>query len=287
MKKKVLILGGTKYVGKALVSELLSNHDYQVTILQRREIEGVNFIKGDRKDQILLLSIFKDRYDIVIDFICFCLPDAFKLIESIHKNNNQSKIIFVSTTYVYDENSKRNTYKELDFNPYEYNPSPLEREYLSYQEGKRSAEAYLVDNMNPEHLCVLRFPIILGANDYTLRTNFFVDYLKNGGKTSQVPTAGRSNFVFVEDIVDIFIELLENYKPGIYNAARPEYFSQYDLSKMYASILRIPKTSEHPENLESTPFFYQYDFMIDSSKLNGFFTFQDSFVDKLKASIDS
>lgn len=287
MRKKILILGGTKYVGKALLNELISNNDNQITVLSRHRIEKVTFIEGNRKNQALLLDIFKDEYDIVIDFICFCLPDAAKLLKAIQNNGTRTKIIFISTTYVYDQNAPQNVYTELDFNPIQYKPSYLEREQISYQEGKKSAEAYFVQNMSPKDLCILRFPIILGKNDYTLRTRFFTDFIINGGDTNQIPVAGSSNFIFVQDIVAVLIYLIENFTSGTYNVVRPESFSQRDLAEIYKSIIEPSESSKKIRDLESTPFFYESNFKIDGSKFDDFYTFEETFVTRLSSIIHS
>ena len=150
-----------------------------------------------------------------IDFICFCLPDAKKLLDAIKENNITPKIIFISTTYVYDQNACKKIYTELDFRPSNYQASILERSEISYEEGKRSAEAYFSNNYNKEDLCILRLPIIFGKNDYTLRTDFFVDFFKKGGSLNQIKNAGVSNFIFVNDIVDVLLKLIEKFEPEI------------------------------------------------------------------------
>jgi nucleoside-diphosphate-sugar epimerase len=93
--KKILILGGTKYAGNALLKDLMKSDNYQITVLSRHKIEGVFSIQGDRKNTELLSQIFKHKYDFVIDFICFCLPDAQKLLNTLKINGSKQKIIFI------------------------------------------------------------------------------------------------------------------------------------------------------------------------------------------------
>tara|TARA_B110000046_G_scaffold182716_1_gene217308 strand:+ start:4646 stop:5506 length:861 start_codon:yes stop_codon:yes gene_type:complete len=283
--KKILILGGTKYAGKAFIKDLMESDNYQITVLSRHKIEGVFSFQGDRKDQELLTQTFKHKYDIVIDFICFCLPDAKKLLDAIKKNGTKPKIIFISTTYVYDQNAKNETYTELDFSPLNNQASILERSEISYQEGKRSAETYFSKNFNKKYLCILRFPIILGRNDYTLRTDFFINFFNKGGSLNQIKSAGASNFIFVKDIVHVLLKLIENFEPGIFNVVRSEYLNQKDLAEIYFTILGSKISVKKAATPNTTPFYYNKNFKIDGSKFSKIVPLKDSFVSRLNSII--
>lgn len=283
--KKILIIGGTRYTGNALVKDLIKLNKYQITVLSRHKIEGVFSIQGDRKNQELLFQTFKQKFDIVIDFICFCLPDAKKLLDALKMNGAKPKIIFVSTTYVYDKYANNEFFTELDFTPLGYAASNLERSEISYEEGKRSAEAYFSKNLDQEDLCILRLPIILGRNDYTLRTDFFIDFLNKGGSINQIKTAGASNFIFVQDVVYVLLKLIENFNPGIFNVVRSENLDQRDLAEIYNTILGTKKILKKINPLNTTPFYYANNFKIDGSKLNKIIPLKGSFVSRLSSII--
>lgn len=283
--RKILILGGTKYAGNALLKDLMKSDNYQITVLSRHKIEGVFSIQGDRKNPELLRQIFKQKYDVVIDFICFCLPDAKKLLDALKTNGAKPKIILISSTYVYDQNTKNEIFTELDFTPLNYHASILERSEISYQEGKRSAEAYFSKNYKQEDLCILRFPIILGKNDYTLRTNFFVDFFNKGGRLNQIKSAGASNFIFVKDIVYIMLKLIENFEPGIFNVVQPEYLDQRDLAEIYFKILGTKNFFKKIPSPKTTPFYYSENFKIDGSKFSKIVPLKDSFFLRLNSII--
>ena len=134
------------------------------------------------------------------------------------KNGIKPKIIFVSTTYVYDQNAKNEIFTELDFSPLNHKASILER----------SAETYFSRNLIKEDLYILLFPIILRRNDYTLRTDFF----NIGGSLNQIKSAAPSNFIFIKDIVRV-VKSIENFKLGIFNVVKPECLDQRDLAKFY------------------------------------------------------
>ena len=213
--KKILILGGTRYV-ENIIKSFIKIKSIQVKVLSRRKIEGLNTIIGDRKDQILLNNVVKKDYDIIIDFIGYCLPDAKKLVKALSLGSYKTKIIFISTTYVYNKEQRRDCFKEDTFNPYDYVENLLEREQISYEEGKRSAESYYCKNYLPENLCILRFPIVLGIGDYSTK-NSILPTFSFRACLNQLLIGGTSNYIFVEDIKDLLSTIIHEFKPGIFN----------------------------------------------------------------------
>ena len=90
------------------------------------------------------------------------------------------KYVFTSSQAVYDFGVN---HKEEDFNPLEYQPIFKGRReysgYVGYQEAKRAAEAVLFQQAKVPVVAV-RFPIIIGKDDYTNRLHFHVEHVKEG-----------------------------------------------------------------------------------------------------------
>ena len=66
---QILILGGTRFLGKRVVEHFVP-HDVEVTVLSRRrvgELRNVNFICADRT--LGLKKLINRRFDLVLDFI--------------------------------------------------------------------------------------------------------------------------------------------------------------------------------------------------------------------------
>ena len=61
---KILVMGGTRFVGKSLVKKLLSlNHDIDIfTRGKKKHPKNVNLIKGDRNILENILKIKKRKY---------------------------------------------------------------------------------------------------------------------------------------------------------------------------------------------------------------------------------
>ena len=66
---KILVMGGTRFVGKSLVGKLLShNHDIDIfTRGNKDNPEKTNLIKGDRNSLEAILMLRNKKYDVVYD----------------------------------------------------------------------------------------------------------------------------------------------------------------------------------------------------------------------------
>lgn len=99
---KILILGGTGAMGKELVEVLsLSNNNIYVT--SRKKIksskENIIYIQGDAHDNLFLKKILKDKYDCIIDFMCYTTGEFSEKVDIFLNNTDQ--YIFLSSSRVY------------------------------------------------------------------------------------------------------------------------------------------------------------------------------------------
>lgn len=171
---KILVLGGTRFFGKQLVKVLIEK-GYDITIGTRGQTldnfsDKVKRLILDRTDrESLKLNLAGKSFDIVYDNICYAPNDAKNLLEVM--NGRVGKYIVTSSLAVYGQGSML---KEEAFNPYDYPIQYGEREDFSYGEGKRLIEAVTYQNFNVPTVAV-RFPIVIGENDYTRRLAFYVE----------------------------------------------------------------------------------------------------------------
>ena len=66
---KILVMGGTRFVGKSLVEKLL-NQNYEIDIFtrgNRPNLKGTNLIKGDRNLKENISNIKNNKYDYIFD----------------------------------------------------------------------------------------------------------------------------------------------------------------------------------------------------------------------------
>ncbi|STO07638.1 epimerase [Exiguobacterium aurantiacum] len=172
--RKVLIFGGSRYFGKRLALRLAEAGD-DVTIvtrgqLQVPEAEGIRSIKGDRQSVATMKDLSRDRYDVIYDNICFS-PYQAKIAADAFLDR-VGKYVLTSTLSVYAPGSHL---KESDFNPLHYDYH-LEADH-DYGQGKREAESYFFHRASFP-VATVRFPIVLGPDDYTDRLKFYVDAIR-------------------------------------------------------------------------------------------------------------
>ncbi|MBT3586492.1 MAG: hypothetical protein HN509_16410 [Halobacteriovoraceae bacterium] len=173
-KRKVLVLGGTNYFGKILVSKLIESGE--LVTLATRGLSKDSF--GDSVSRIVLdRNDLKDElkdleFDLVYDQICFTPEAATALLEVI----KAPRIIFTSSQSVY---APGNNLKEeqLEY-PSTDDPRLSNSTGLDYGTCKLLAEvAYLKSDKCK--ISSVRLPIVIDPADQTGRFQFHLDRIIN------------------------------------------------------------------------------------------------------------
>lgn len=173
----ILVIGGTRLVGKHLVNTLLSNN-HQVTIATRgttRDDFGdtVNRIIFDRYNEQRIIEQLSDKsYDVVYDSLAYASNDIKILLDHIHCQ----KYIVISTSAVYKQ--KLDT-KEIDFDANLHTLVWCNRNDFPYDETKRQVECALLKHYSHIPTTIVRFPFIIGEDDYTNRLKQYVEHIQN------------------------------------------------------------------------------------------------------------
>lgn len=180
--QNVLVLGGTQFFGKRLV-QMLIDHGKNVTIATRGLTkdsfgDSVERLIIDREKKETIVQAFENRTrDVVYDQSCFS-PQEVKDVLDVLKGKVK-RYIFTSSQAVYEFGTN---HKEEHFSPINFSfMFKGRREYVGYggyQEAKRAAENVLFTQSDMEVVAV-RFPIVVGTDDYTNRLKFYVDKVKN------------------------------------------------------------------------------------------------------------
>ncbi|UXE66817.1 MAG: NAD-dependent epimerase/dehydratase family protein [Chryseotalea sp. WA131a] len=271
MKASLLILGGTKFLGAEFVKRL-DHSDFDVKIASRkRPTFNSDYFYFDRKNEKDLNDLLASKkYDVIVDFLSYSSPDADKLIKAINLQQRHNPfLVVISSTYVYGnplELEIDGIYDESSFDPNLYEGSPFDRPQIDYFIGKRSMESSVAKNY--ENYSLIRFPIILGENDNTGRTNYFIELIRSGKKNSFNAKSGVSNFIFSKEAA-LFLEAAIKLRcQGIFNCCIPECFNEIELLKMYCSLLNksVDSVIDDMAPTITSPFYYRKDFRINNSK---------------------
>lgn len=176
--RKILILGGTRFFGKRLVERLLQDSANEVTILTRGNTSDpfgdlIHRIHADRfKTNELEKAVENTSWDVVYDNICYS-PDEAEQACRIFAGKTK-RYILTSSLSVYDFSEE--ALVEEVFDPLTYPLRYGGRQDFTYQEGKRLAEAVLIQQA-PFPVAAVRFPIVLGTDDYTRRLHFHLEHV--------------------------------------------------------------------------------------------------------------
>ncbi|WP_391207829.1 NAD-dependent epimerase/dehydratase family protein [Psychrobacillus sp. L4] len=199
--RKALVLGGTKFFGVHLVEALLDK-GFEVTIATRGNSSDpfstrVNRIICDRLNLVESKDLFiNEKWDIIFDQICYSSQEAMNAIEVFKDKTN--KYVFTSSKSVYDEGNGEVGYVEDDFIPTEYKIIEGPKEDFSYNEGKRQAEAVFFQKA-PFPVVAVRFPIVIGLNDYTDRLNFHIEKIANQEEIHLINPDACMDFISEEE----------------------------------------------------------------------------------------
>ena len=231
MIMKILVMGGTRFVGKSLVDKFLA-HNVKVDIFTRGNktySEGVNFIKGDRNKLNDLKKLKDNQYDYIFDTSGRELEQTKILIENI--NNSFKRYIYVSSAGVY-KNIGQFPITEED---------PLD--YQSRHKGKFEAENWLINEKIP--FTSFRPTYIFGPNNYNKIENWFFERLIN---TKKIPIPGDGNLItqlgHVCDLTDAMIKSIstDKAKNQIYNCSGSKGVTINELIYKCAEVCNIKKT---------------------------------------------
>lgn len=174
----VLVLGGTRFFGKHAVRALLAK-GHTVTIATRGRAadpfgDAVHRLTLERTDPESLRQVLGGRhYDAVVDDLAYCSNDVKYLLDVL----SCDRYVMTSSTAVYHKHMDT---KEEEFDPQGHPLIWSSRGEFPYEEGKRQAEAALVQKYPHVAAAAVRFPFVIGEDDYTNRLYFYVEHIVNG-----------------------------------------------------------------------------------------------------------
>lgn len=219
-KLKILVLGGTFFVGPAIVNAALQNN-HSVTLFNRGITNPTLFptldlIKGDRElGMEAYLPLKDEQWDIVIDV----WPEKSKLVDEATAalKNNAKHYIFISSIAVY------NNFQQVGLNEEdEVVTLELDKKEWDYPEEKLAAELFVKERFKNNHTIIRGGPI-KGLRDPAVDLLYWCIKL-NRDDTIIAPGSGLDHlqFINVKDIGKFAIMASEHKLSGVYNCTGPE-----------------------------------------------------------------
>lgn len=216
---KVLILGGTKFVGRTLAeSALAAGHD--LTLFNRGNTNAdlfpdVEKLQGDRDNDLSALE--GRKWDVVID-TCGYIPRAVKTSAELLKDSVEH-YTFISSVSVYgppivpyaDESAKT---------PVLDDPTIEEVTGETYGPLKRMCEQAAEEAM-PGRVLNVRAGLIVGPYDPTDRFTYWPVNIARDEEALIPPGDSIIKVIDVRDLSEWIIRMAEARKAGIYNVTGP------------------------------------------------------------------
>jgi nucleoside-diphosphate-sugar epimerase len=246
---KILILGGTKFLGRHLIAAA-QTRGHEVTIFNRGKYSAENFagveqIQGDRNKDLDKLA--NRRWDAVID-TCGYLPNTVKASAEALKDAVE-QYVFISSGSVYadvaepdyDENtsvmmlSEEQQKRAAAIDPSGELTGPILGEMYGALKALCEQEA---EKAMPGRVLNVRAGLIVGAFDPTDRFTYWVMRVARGGEVLAPGSPNR--FIQVIDARDLsewIIKMVERNANGIYNVAGKPF--ELTMEKMLEEIKKV------------------------------------------------
>ncbi len=215
----LLIIGGTTFLGPALVAEALAG-GHRVALFNRglsgREpVAGVEQIQGDRETDLRRLA--GRSWDAVID-TCGYVPRLVKLSADA-LSGSVGHYTFISTLSVYPAAGAANRDESAELLSLE--DSSLEDVTdETYGPLKALCEAR-AQAAFPGRSLIIRPGLIIGPRDPTNRFTYWVTRAARGGAAIAPPAEQPLQFVDVRDLAVFTLRRIEARSSGIYNVTGP------------------------------------------------------------------
>ena len=263
MKKRVLVMGGSYFIGKKLV-EMLLKREYEVCTLNRgshpEKNPNVRQLNCDRNNRDSLSEILAgEEFDYVVDVSGLDENQAAILCESL-EGKKIKMLIFISSSAVYNVEHLSAPYRETD-------PLGENRYWTFYGKNKIQAERYYQQKLKNTgtKLVILRPAYVYGENNYVQRECFLFDHICNH-KPVIIPISNPMlQFIYVTDLANIVIDMMRKTwrKVEIYNVGNEEGITAKEWVMACAEAVNMPVS------------IIEYDYHAAGRKIRDFFPFYD------------
>lgn len=217
---KILILGGKRFLGIALVEALLQT-GHTPTLFNRGRTNpdlfpNVNNLIGDRDHDLSALK--RRKWDAVIDTSGF-VPRITKQSAEFLSGKCES-YIFISSVSVYKD---FRTPDITETYPLAYLDDPANEDYSGDAYGPLKALCeYEIQQAFDGKVLVIRPGLIVGPNDPTDRFSYWPWRVSLGGPMlAPSPPSANLQFIDVRDLAAFIVNRIEAKSEGVYNVTGP------------------------------------------------------------------
>ncbi|WP_026906848.1 NAD-dependent epimerase/dehydratase family protein [Paucisalibacillus globulus] len=228
---KVLILGGTRFLGKALVEEGLKR-GHEITLFNRgtnkEAFSGVEQLIGDRDGDVSQLE--NRKWDVVMD-TCGFAPHQINKIAAVIGTSIEH-YTYISSISVYKDWIPFNITE--DYHLQSMPPDQLKDVLKNVKEGRISPYEHYgalkvlceaeAEKYWPGRVLHIRAGQLVGQFDYTDRLPYWVQRVAEGGNIMVPGSPNRPiQLIDVKDIATWVFDMVKRRKAGTFNVTGPDY----------------------------------------------------------------
>lgn len=218
--KRVLVVGGSYFVGKAITEELKVN-GYEVTLFNRgsRQIAGTRQLICDRNDEQAVKSVLKGKnFDYLVD-VSGCDKTQVQVLCNVLEMGELKRTVFISSSAVYDVERIHHSFGESD-------QRKQNKFWGKYGTDKIAAEDTYRQCMEQREipLVILRPPYVYGEENYVQRESFIFEHILTNRPVILPQTNKKLQFIYAKDLAVLVRSMLETKVEGtqVYNVGNRE-----------------------------------------------------------------
>jgi nucleoside-diphosphate-sugar epimerase len=257
MTRRVLVIGGSYFVGRVFVETLHSTADWEVFVLNRGRapllMEGVHEIVCDRHSPELVEAIPGLDFEAVVDFCAYEPQDVGELMTALPRGRVRQYIL-ISTASVYQPTRRLPVTEEA---PKLDGPQPELGPAANYGFDKWRTEQRLAALCREAGLpvTVFRPTIIYGPYNYAPRESYFFDLIEKNA-TIYLPENDLAlfHFVLVSDVAHALLASIgcEAAYDQVFNLAAEDLVSYRRLVDVLEEVVgrRLPVKTLPPSEID-------------------------------------
>jgi len=269
----VLVIGGTRFIGRAIVEELLRRgHTVTVYHRGRHEVEfsgPVAHVHGDRRDYSRFRTdLARLSPEAVVDVIPMNADDTRALVEALRGRIARS--VHISSGDVYAPDQPIPIPEDAPTAPVEPVELRLDDQTVPYSKAAVEAIIREAQATGDFPATILRLPAVYGPGDPLAREWFFVKRVLDGRRRIALPDGGLGLFHrgYVDDVARAVVLALESPQAigRTYNVGHKRVLTVRGITEMVArvmghqwQIVSVPAEGLPPTNPYAPPYPIVYD----------------------------
>lgn len=209
--KTVLVLGGTRFIGRHLL-EKLNMKMFNVYYFHRGVTSfcpSSNAIEilGDRTREEDVRNLFAINFDVIIDIS----GEEYEMVELTvrYAKKNQPYYVYISSSSVYSPSTKHHDEREF-----------LVGQSTSYYTNTKIYSEKLIENSITK-FAIVRTSKVYGPYNHIYREQYYIDKLSNNEQIALVNDP-ILHFTYVGDLIEGVTQLISKELVGIFNIAGKE-----------------------------------------------------------------